>query len=381
MAAPVNKPRRISQLAATYPGIGETARPRARAAREHPRGTSIAPRAGVRTVALLNPGGGALARGRAEPEAVRAALAAAGLPADVRAVPGPEIAAAARAAVAGGAELVVAGGGDGTVNAVAAALAGTDAALGVLPLGTFNHFARDLGVPMDLGTAAAALAAGTTAAVDLGEVNGRPFLNNSCLGYYPQVVEERNEPRRRTRLGKLVASLAAAARLAGRFELATCEVRVGGERAAHRTPFLFVSNNAAEMHLFNFGRRERMDRGELLVCVHHGTSRRAILGTLLAGVFHDVRADARFDQWLTGEVEVAFRRTRPVKVFLDGELLHLAPPLRFRTLPGRLRVRLPPGSTIAAAGASPAPARSRPDAAATPGPRERRRSRGERAAG
>ena len=334
----------------------------------------------MRTVALLNLGGGVLSRGSAEPDAVRAALAAAGLPATVHAVPAPQLGAAARQAVRDGADMVIAGGGDGTINAVAAALAGSEAVLGVLPLGTFNHFARDLGMPDALEPAAAALARAQPQAVDLAEVNGHRFVNNSCLGYYPQVVRERNEPRRRTRLGKVFVSLAAAVRLMGRFELSTCELRVDGDSVVRRTPFLFVSNNPAEMHLFRFGRRERLDSGQLLVCVHRETSRRAILATLLAGVVGDVRASARFDEWLSEEVEVAFRRPRPVPVFLDGELLHLAPPLRYRTLPGRLRVAVPPEADVSA-GASPAPGRSRPGAAPTAGPGALHRSRAARGAG
>jgi diacylglycerol kinase family enzyme len=306
------------------------------------------------------------------------ALLGAGLGAEVRAIPGPQMGAAARQAVLDGAELVVAGGGDGTINAVAGALAGSDTMLGVLPLGTFNHFARDLGVPNDLPTAAASLARAEPLAVDVAEVNGHRFVNNSCLGYYPQVVRERSEPRRRTRLGKALVSLTAAVRLAGRFEPARCEVHVDGETARHRTPFLFVSNNPAEMHLFRFGRRDRLDTGKLLVCVHHSSRRRDIVATLIAGLWRDVLAGDRFDHWLTDHAEVVFRRDRPVPVFLDGELLHLTPPLRYRSLPGRLLVAAPPAATSSS---SPAPARSRPGAAPTPGPAAPRRPRGAPAAG
>src|SRR5687768_8867145 len=149
---------------------------------------SIARQPRVRTVALLNLGGGALSTGSAGPDAVRSALHLAGVPAEVRSVPASQLGAAARQAIREGAELVIAGGGDGTVNAIAGALAGSDAMLGILPLGTFNHFARDLGIPADLAPAADALARAQPLMVDLAEVNGHRFVNNSCLGYYPQVV-------------------------------------------------------------------------------------------------------------------------------------------------------------------------------------------------
>src|SRR4051794_3013492 len=108
---------------------------------------SLAPGRGVRAVALLNPGGGTLSRGTAAPAQVASALRRAGISADVRSVRGRLLSAATRHALAEGAELIIAGGGDGTVSAVAGALAGSAAMLGVLPLGTFNHFARDLGMP------------------------------------------------------------------------------------------------------------------------------------------------------------------------------------------------------------------------------------------
>jgi diacylglycerol kinase family enzyme len=295
----------------------------------------------VRGVVLLNRGGGSLSRGVAGTEAVRAALRAAGVDAAVREVTAGRIPSAAREAAAAGAELVIAGGGDGTVGAVAGALAGSDAVLGVLPLGTFNHFARDLGVPPDLAGAARALASAVPRCLDLAEVNGHRFVNNSALGFYPQVVRERTEPRIRTRLRKVGVSLAAAARLVGHYRLSHVTLEVEGERVSRLTPVVFISNNPAEMRLFRFGRRRSLDGGKLFVYVHHGTSHLAVLHTIVAGLFADLRAAGRFDQWSTRAVEIDFRHRRRVPVFLDGELLSLQPPLRYRMLPGRLRVAVP----------------------------------------
>src|SRR4051794_37510526 len=109
---------------------------------------------------------------------------------------GADLTALARQAVADGAALVVAGGGDGTINAVASALVGTEARLGVLPLGTLNHFAKDLGIPLALEEAVRTVFTGRPQAVDVGEVNGRLFLNNSSLGIYPRIVRLREAHRR-----------------------------------------------------------------------------------------------------------------------------------------------------------------------------------------
>jgi len=302
----------------------------------------------VNAVALLNPGGGTLARGAAKPAMVAAALRQAGLFVDVRAVPGSRLPAATREALAAGADMVIAGGGDGTVSAVAGALAGSDATLGVLPLGTFNHFARDLGIPGELNAAAAALAASTPRSIDLAEVNGHRFLNSSAIGYYSQVARERAEPRVRNRLSKIAVTLAAAVRLVGKYRLSEVSLEADGRTIACTTPFVFISNNPGVMHFFRFGARDRLDTGQLLVYVHKSTSRTAVLRTLLYSLLKDIREEGRYEHWLTPEVIVGFgERRRPVPVFIDGELLHLAPPLRYRILPGHLRVAVPPATPLA----------------------------------
>src|SRR5207248_7266555 len=103
----------------------------------------------------------------------------------------------ARGALARGAKTLVAVGGDGTIGAVASVLLDSEAILGVLPTGTLNHFARDLQIPLDIEDAARVLANGVVAKIDVGEVNGRAFVNNSSLGIYPQMVAWRAEYRRK----------------------------------------------------------------------------------------------------------------------------------------------------------------------------------------
>ncbi|MEA3203922.1 MAG: hypothetical protein QOI63_1602, partial [Thermoplasmata archaeon] len=154
------------------------------------------------------------AAGGGEPEerrtrAIAAAFAAVGVAAEVRCVPGAALPDAAKQAVDDGARTVVAAGGDGTVGAVAGAVAGTSAHLGILPLGTLNHFAKDAGVPLALADAARVVATGTGRRVDVAEVNGRVFVNNSSIGLYPRAVRER-ERLRSAAPSKALATLGAA---------------------------------------------------------------------------------------------------------------------------------------------------------------------------
>ena len=106
---------------------------------------------------------------------------------------GEEVVELARRAAQSDSRIIVAGGGDGTINAVASAVINTDKTFGVLPLGTLNHFAKDLHIPLDLEDAVRTVLAGHTTQVDVGEVNERIFLNNSSLGLYPRLVHEREK--------------------------------------------------------------------------------------------------------------------------------------------------------------------------------------------
>lgn len=142
-------------------------------------------------MALLNARAGAIQRnpnGNIS-EAVVAAFERRGIAAEAKLLHGSDLSAAAEAAVqqarAGKIDAIVVGGGDGTIGTVAAAAVDTKIPLGVLPLGTLNHFARDLGIPLDLEGAVAVIAAATCRAVDVADVNGRIFLNNSSIAYTP----------------------------------------------------------------------------------------------------------------------------------------------------------------------------------------------------
>ncbi len=135
---------------------------------------------------------------QANPEArIREAFAAKGVESQVFvANSGDEVVDLARSAVAETAEVIVAAGGDGTINSVAAAVVDSPKPLGILPFGTMNHFAKDLNIPLDLAGAVETIANGHTVNIDIGEVNGRIFVNNSSLGLYPSIIRKRDQQQR-----------------------------------------------------------------------------------------------------------------------------------------------------------------------------------------
>ncbi|MGH7498340.1 MAG: diacylglycerol/lipid kinase family protein, partial [Gemmatimonadales bacterium] len=151
-----------------------------------------------------------------------------------------------RRAAESGVAAVVAGGGDGTVNAVATALARGQVPLGVLPLGTLNHFAKDMGLPLELEEAVGIIAKGNVRVVDVGEVNGRIFLNNSSIGVYPGIVELRDHYREKG-VGKLIAAVWASLVVLRRRRFLGVRIESPEGVLVRRTPLVFVGNNEYHM--------------------------------------------------------------------------------------------------------------------------------------
>ena len=146
-------------------------------------------------------------------------------------------------------------------------LADGDVPLGVLPLGTFNHFAKDLGIPLDLAEAAAAVVVGAVRSVDVAEVNGRCFVNNSSLGVYPVMVGLRDRIREERGWGKVRSVPVAAWRVLRRFPVRRLHISGDGYQVHLRTPFVFVGNNRYEIGPSGVGERTVLDRGELCLYV------------------------------------------------------------------------------------------------------------------
>lgn len=289
-------------------------------------------------VVIVNAGSGAGGRD-AMAATIEEAFKAHGMDAAVVPVPGGEVRAAATRAVSGGASLVVAGGGDGTISTVASAVVGSTATLGVLPLGTLNHFAKDLHIPIDMDGAVRTIAAGHSIAIDVGELNGRPFINNASIGLYPRLVWER-EKERRGGHRKWVAVAMATGRLWRHYRRVRVVVRTDDEHRIVRTPFVFVGNNEYQLDGMQLGGRQRLDRGCLHVCMAPGMTRVELLRVLLAAFTGRLRGEDRLESVITSAVSIEARRRR-IGVSLDGEVSIGRTPLSFRIRPGALRVLVP----------------------------------------
>lgn len=242
-----------------------------------------------------------------------------------------DLGAAIRAAVAED-RVVVAGGGDGTVNAVIQHLGG--GTLGVLPGGTLNHFARDLGVG-DEQAAIEALRARSTRRVDVGVAGDRRFVNTVSLGVYPEFVRERE--RHEGRVGRWLASLRASGRALRAADPLTGDIAADGDRRRLAAWLVFVGNNRFDATPVSAGDRARLDGGVLDVRVLQAGPRSRLALSVAEGRARGrrhVRTDAR---------RVDLRLDRPHRVAVDGEVLEPVEELTVNIEPAGLRVVAPAG--------------------------------------
>jgi diacylglycerol kinase family enzyme len=248
----------------------------------------------------------------------------------------------AREAAESGDRIVVAAGGDGTISAVAAELAGTGKILGVLPVGTMNHFAKDLRIPLDLEAAVRTITDGEVAEVDAGEVNGRIFINNSSLGIYPRIVSRREAQQQHLARGKWLAFFWATVQAFRRFPFLDLRIAFEGQQIFRRTAFLFVGNNEYETAGFQLGSRACVNAGKLGLYLTQRTGRLGLFRLAFHALFGRVDRAKDFDVFCVTEARIETRKRR-LLVALDGEVERMETPLHYRIRPGALKVMIPKG--------------------------------------
>ncbi len=148
-----------------------------------------------------------------------------------------------REAASGGLDGLIAGGGDGTISAAAAICWKHDIALGVIPAGTMNLFARSLKLPLDIRAVLETLANGHVEQVDIGSANGRPFVHQFSAGLHARMVRIRNSMSFASRLGKIRASVKAALGVVLDPPVFDVEFTVNGQAQHRRVSAISVSNN------------------------------------------------------------------------------------------------------------------------------------------
>lgn len=239
----------------------------------------------------------------------------------------------------GEAEIIVAGGGDGTISTVAAGVAKSNKIFGVLPLGTLNNFSKDLQIPQNIEDAVRIIAEKNIKTIDLGEVNGRCFVNNSSIGLYPRIVRRREKQQRLGR-GKWSSAFWAALRILRRSPFFAVRLETENGKRIVKTPFVFVGNNSYEMDFFNIGRRATLDDGKLSVYFLNRSNRRGLFVLALRTIFGRLRQTKDFEEINTEEITIETRKKR-ILVAFDGEVKKMETPLDYKVHKKALRVIVP----------------------------------------
>jgi diacylglycerol kinase family enzyme len=298
----------------------------------------------MKVLVLLNEGAGTL-RGmdaQAARQRIADGFALAGAAAEVRYVDPKHLAQHAREATQSDFDAVVAGGGDGTLNTVADVLSTTGRkAFGVLPLGTHNHFAKDLDMPLELDDAVRALATGRIIDLPVAEVNGKLFLNFSAIGIHPEIVADRERQQERRGRNKWLAMAIALFRALVRLPVHDVRLSSRGHDIAHRTPSVIVCNNPYQMRAFGVEAASVPDRGLLNVYVATRPRALSVLWLMIRAGLGTVHESRHFHAMALPELRVHTWRERRVKVSIDGEVTVMQPPLNYRIREKPLRVLVP----------------------------------------
>jgi diacylglycerol kinase family enzyme len=303
----------------------------------------------MRVRVVVNCGAGSVEGNEEQRREIVDAFAAAQAEAEVTFAQGSDLADAIRTAADERPDAVVIAGGDGSIGTAAQVLSATDLPLAVLPLGTFNHFAKDIGMPLDVAEAATSIVQGEVSRIDLAEVNGRCFVNNSSVGVYPIMVSLRDQIRQERGWGKVRSVPVAAWRVVRRFPVRRMTITADDYSAHVRSPFVFVGNNRYEVGPRGVGERSRIDGGQLCAYVTRAESPWRLFLMAVKAISRGSSRVAGLNEVSVSELVLNVHGHR-VMVSLDGESATLRSPLRYRIRPGALAVLATPapGATTGA---------------------------------
>jgi diacylglycerol kinase family enzyme len=278
------------------------------------------------------------------PERVEAGLreifTAMGCGVEILNVPGAEVEEALRRALHGSADAVIVGGGDGTVATAATIFAGQDKPLGILPLGTFNLAARDLGMPMDWEQAATQLVTAPVAEADLLDLGGKLYFCVVVLGFYPALVMGREEYHGNW-LVKSIRTVMDAIRSVTAFPPLNLRLSQNGSTESHRTRMALIANNDYEDMFGIIPARSSLDAGYFTVYISKHRTRLGMARSMLAWLLGRWKLDREIISLRATTMEIDVKRKRRLAVMMDGEVDKVALPFKVVLRPKALRVICP----------------------------------------
>lgn len=292
----------------------------------------------------MNPKSGAGSE-RGEDHLTAHALRARGL--DVVELHSPaDLSRAVAEAIDKGCDPIIAAGGDGTVCGVTEAIIGKGPRLGIIPMGTFNYFARALGIPEDPGAALEVALSGEDAPLSVGEINGRTFLNNASLGAYTAVLQVREETYKSWGRSRLAAYWSVIAAMATLYRSLKMKITVDGEVHHVRSPVAFVAIRAYQLAEFDLEGVDDIEDGKMALLIARDTGRLMLLWRAIRIFYRGARRGRDYILFSGSEIDIECRSDRLVA--RDGERERMPGPYRFRLLHNAVTVRVSPSRALAA---------------------------------
>lgn len=236
--------------------------------------------------------------------------------------------------------VVVAAGGDGTLNAVASKLMGTDIPMGILPLGTFNYVARVLNIPLDLLDAAKAIGEGQPRSVHVAQLNQHIYLNNASLGLYPLFIQKREQFNKHFGRFPLHAYTSALDVLIRDRKELKLEVEVDGQRYLVKTPLIFFGNNQLQLAEMKLRIAEAAEAGKVAGVVVAKSDKRTLFKTLWQLIKGNLDQASDVYSFAADEVIVHSKRNK-LTVAVDGEIVTMTPPLKITVRKHALNIMVP----------------------------------------
>lgn len=235
---------------------------------------------------------------------------------------------------------LVAAGGDGTVNAAVAAIAGSDIPFAVVPLGTFNYFARDIGMPLEPAAAAAAILGGTIVPTHVARINDKPFLVNASIGLYVRLIQERERHEARLGRNRIVAVASGlVTALRGHYSM-TLEMVVDGKPRTVRTPVVFLGKNYLQLKNLDFDIAAGIAAGQVGVITIEDANPLTMIALAWHALVGKPEQAAKLNAFCIEKLEIKTRRPL-ISAVVDGEVMVLKSPLKIEVQRNALQVVQP----------------------------------------
>lgn len=258
---------------------------------------------------------------------------------------GERMGAAYRTAVTaakGRGDIVVAAGGDGTLNGIAAECHRQGVAMGIIPMGTFNYFAREHHIPLDLAAAVDLLRDGPLQPTRIGAVNDHVFLVNASLGLYSTIIRNRESDKATFGRHRFVAAISAVITLFRVTRVFHVDIETPTGRVTRKTMMVFICNNHLQMAKLGLAGGDDNPPGTLDLVIMKPANAWQRFRILALSAIGKLKLEKRLDEY-TAPAFTVNKKTRIAEIVMDGEIIRLPTPLHFKALSDGLHVIRPTG--------------------------------------